>query len=293
MKRFLITFFLVCMAKVGFAQTKWALIVGIGTYPMESGWSSIHGDNDIELVNSFLTKIGVQPECIITLKNEHATKQNIVSAFQQLLTLVSLNDWVYIHLSGHGQRITDVNGDEEFDSWDEAFIPYDAKKTYNTTYQGENHLVDDELNNWLMTIRQKIGQSGTLCVVLDACHSGDGSRYQDEETLEMDQECLRGTNDCFIIPTSTPLEPQSRLPIEWICLSACKDYENNYEWKVDNQYFGRLSYALSQVIRPHMSTEELIRALQIQYKLMPLTRNRIQTLSVDAPPRYIETPFAK
>lgn len=292
MKKLIITLFLTCLTLTGQSQTKWALVVGIGPYPQESGWNAIHGDNDIELVCSFLSEIGANHQHIKVLKNEIATKQNIVSAFQWLSKHVAQNDWVYIHLSGHGQRITDLDGDED-DCWDEAFIPYDAQKKYSSVYHGENHLIDDELNEWLTDLRNKIGKSGTLCIVLDACHSGDGTRYEDKESDGTPEEYRRGTNDCFIIPAPTPLERGNRRPIDWLCLSACKSYESNYEYKINDQYFGRLSYAISCVARPQMQTDELIEALNTQYELMPLARNRIQTLSVDVPPCYLETPFVK
>lgn len=292
MKKLLISLSLALLSLTGYSQTKWALVVGIGPYPQESGWNTIHGDNDIELVCSFLSKIGTTSPHIKVLKNSDATKQNIVSAFQWLSKHVAQNDWVYIHLSGHGQRITDLDGDED-DCWDEAFIPYDAQKKYSSAYRGENHLIDDELNEWLTDLRNKIGKSGTLCIVLDACHSGDGTRYEDDEPDGTPEEYRRGTNDCFIIPGPTPLVQHSRRSIDWICLSACKSYESNYECKIDDRYFGRLSYAISCVARPQMHINELIDALNTQYEHMPLSRNRIQTLSVDVPQRYLETPFVK
>lgn len=292
MKKLIIILFLTCLAQTGYSQTKWALVVGIGSYPHESGWDIIHGDNDVELVCSFLSEIGTTPSHIKVLKNSDATKQNIVSAFQWLSKHVAQNDWIYIHLSGHGQRITDLDGDED-DCWDEAFIPYDAQKKYSSAYHGENHLIDDELNEWLTNLRNKIGKSGTLCIVLDACHSGDGTRYEDEGPDGILEEYRRGTNDCFIIPAPTPLERESRRPIDWLCLSACKSYESNYEYKINNQHFGRLSYAISCVARSQMQIDELIEALNTQYELMPLPRNRIQTLSVDVPQCYLETPFVK
>ena len=57
--------------------------------------------------------------------------------------------------------------------WDEAFIPYDAKRCYKeNVYRGENHLLDDELNNHLNAIRKNVGENGIVYVVIDACHAG-------------------------------------------------------------------------------------------------------------------------
>ena len=43
--------------------------------------------------------------------------------------------------------------------YDESFIPYDAQKVYaDEIYTGENHIVDDELNGWLYSIKKKDAQ---------------------------------------------------------------------------------------------------------------------------------------
>ena len=293
MKVLFTIFFLAGITMTNFAQNKWALVVGIGSYPQESGWRAIHGDNDIELIYSFLSKIGTEQEHIKILKNENATKHNIIAAFKWLHSHISYNDWVYIHLSGHGQLITDIDGDEESDCWDESFIPYDARKSYKETYHGENHLIDDEMNEWLMKLRKRIGKSGTLCVVLDACHSGDGSRYEDQDNDEISDAHRRGTSDCFIIPNTTSMGKHGQRQIDWICLSACKSYESNYECKINGRYYGRLSYALANVINPQIRVNELINAIKAQYDIIPIVKNRIQTLSVDVPQYYLDAQFIK
>ena len=53
-----------------------ALIVAIGKYPVDSGWEKIHGDNDGVLMVELLRKQHYNQ--IILLKNEKATKENII-----------------------------------------------------------------------------------------------------------------------------------------------------------------------------------------------------------------------
>lgn len=50
-----------------------ALIVGIGRYPVYTGWSEIHGDADVDLLVPALKKNGYGD--IMTLKNSEATKR--------------------------------------------------------------------------------------------------------------------------------------------------------------------------------------------------------------------------
>lgn len=223
------------------AQSKKALVIGIGEYPAGSGWSKINGDRDIDIICKFLTNNGFAQSEIATLKNAQATKENIVRQFEFIATTAKPGDQIYIHFSGHGQQVTDLDGDED-DGWDEAWISYDARKTYiKGQYKGENHLIDDEINLLLQGIRKKIGPLGQLTVVVDACHSGDSSRGEDDEDEGL---ITRGTDDKFIIPTGASNKKTDKKPIQWVLISACKSYQNNYECKTEDGYYGSLSYAL-------------------------------------------------
>ena len=157
------------------AQTKRALVIGIGEQADKS-WAKINGDKDVPYVQQMLQNVGYND--VRALVNKQATKAGIISAFKKLTSQCTVGDIVYIHFSGHGQLVTDVNGDED-DGWDEAWIPYDACLRYGKDDRGEKHLIDDEISVLLSDIRSRIGDSGKLLVVVDACHSGDSSRGED------------------------------------------------------------------------------------------------------------------
>ncbi len=248
------------------AAERWAIIVGIGSYPEDSGWKSIHGDNDIELVVPMLLRNQFQQQHISILINEQATKCNIENAVNALITHLRSGDIVYFHFSGHGQLVTDISGDEGDYGYDESLVPYDAKSKYEFNgYKGENHIIDDELNQWLMTIKKRIGCSGKILVVLDACHSGGGSRDEND-----DEKPLRGTRDCFNIPKTEQSVRSEQNPIKWICISACKSAQSNYEYKDDRsgRIYGRLSYALSKILTPGETVEQFEKQLILQYDNM-------------------------
>ena len=160
------------------AVEKRALLIGISDYPTvkwhpELEWRDIHGANDIVTLTPTLKKQGFK---ITSLTDSKATAANIRKAFHQLEASASAGDLIYIHFSGHGQAVEDMNGDE-VDGWDEAIIPYDARIKYvKGIYEGENHILDDELESYFTAIRKKIGHSGYLYIVLDACHMGGASR---------------------------------------------------------------------------------------------------------------------
>jgi hypothetical protein len=248
MNYLLVFFFLLFGTHAIDAQTKRALIIGIGAYPPESGWSIIHGDNDVPLIADALSRRGFNQDHIVKLVNNQATKKNILEQFNLLTHKAQNNDIIYIHFSTHGQQVVDTDGDEE-DGLDEAIIPYDARKTFvKGVYEGKNHLIDDELNILLSAVRKKIGKSGTLVVVIDACHSGDATRGN---SSEYDTISVRGTSEVFQIGLKAKFNPKLVKTVDWVVISATQSYQNNYEYKVNGTYYGSLSYAI------HLALPEL------------------------------------
>ena len=221
------------------AQNKAALVIGIGEYPKESGWCTIHGDNDIPIVVDMLEHNGFGKDNIHFLRNENATKQAIMQALGGLIQKANKGDVVYIHFSGHGQQITDLDGDEP-DHYDEAWIPYDACQKYDPNgYVGQNHIIDDELFDILTTLRAKVGDNGKIIVVSDACHSGSGSRGDE------DVDVVRGVQDKFELPPTRNVNVTKRESTAWLFVSACKAYQNNFEHRdAQGNYHSMLSYLL-------------------------------------------------
>lgn len=234
--RTILTAFVLLGSVLPIGAIKRALIIGIGDYPTESGWTSITGDKDIAIVQETLLTNGFLQDDIVSLANSRATHNAIVNAIETLIETSQKGDVVYIHFSGHGQQITDANGDEPT-GYDEAWIPYDAHKEYRKGfYEGNKHLVDDELNKLLHRLRTKVGQQGKIIVIADACHSGGGSRDEEEYNI-------RGTGNAFILPQASPFKTQNAAE-EWVYISACKSYQFNQQCK--ELKLGSLSYAIYQ-----------------------------------------------
>lgn len=174
---------------------KRALLIGISHYPQTTKsnpctWTNIHGSNDVRLLRGTLQKQGFR---ITTLTNAQATASHIRRALKRLCQQAAKGDMVVIHFSGHGQPFEDLSGDEA-DGWDEAIVPYDAKKCYSRTYTGQCHIIDDELERYINSLRTTVGPRGFVYVVLDACHMGGASRDESETDSAA---CARGTNVGF------------------------------------------------------------------------------------------------
>ena len=235
------------------AQTRRALVIGLGEQK-DVSWAKINGDKDVPFVLQMLKDAGYTD--VRTLINQEATKAGIVSAFKKLSSKCKEGDVVYIQFSGHGQQVTDVNGDEQ-DGWDESWIPYDAYRSYCKNDKGEKHLVDDEINALLQAIRNKIGNNGKLLVAVDACHSGDSSRGVDLD------ETVRGVHDEFVVPIKKKGK-SVKAPERWMTLSACKDFQLNQELK--SPQVGKLTYALYMLSKEGLLTIEEIERFMKRYR---------------------------
>ncbi|MBO5673245.1 MAG: caspase family protein [Paludibacteraceae bacterium] len=276
MKKFICIILLIAASYNLSHATKRALVIGIGNYPEASGWAKINGDKDLPIVRDMLLANGFQSKDIVELKNESATADAIRKALDALVGKAAKGDVIYIHFSGHGQQITDLHGDEE-DGFDEAWIPIDAQFSYaKGKYEGENHIVDDQLNQWLSQLRSKVGATGKITVVADACHSGGGSRGDKDETKYV----VRGTSDAFVIPGNTKPFSGEVGTIDWIFISACKSYQCNYEYKGT----GSLTYALGQQKANLSSTpaQQVQRSIRSTIaNIIPFTQTPVLEASVE------------
>lgn len=261
-----LTFLYLVLSFSLFAQQKKALIVGISEYPNSSQWSNIHSDNDVDILKNALDDVGFS---INIVENKNATKKGIIQALNKLYKEARAKDSVLIHFSCHGQLYLTEEG-----KLIESLIPYDAPKYYKkNVYQGENHFLDYELGAFLDRIRTKIGTEGLLFVTIDACHSGDAVRAMDEDTP------VRGTNAVFtsdqfysvpnikIVKKNTVI-PKSGNMSSFCAVYACQPYQKNFEYKVEDKYYGSLSYAFydtlkkSKSFNPKLLARNIVRTME-------------------------------
>ena len=260
MKRILFVLTISLFTQLIMAQNKRALLVGISDYQCVNkygGWNNIHGKNDVDLLYPTLKRNGIIVSCI---SDKDATKAGITKALKLLASQCKVGDIVYLHFSTHGQPFEDINGDEE-DGWDESIVAVDAPIEYTKgKYEGENHLIDDELHEYCTKIRKAIGSRGMLYVVIDACHAGKAS-------MGIEEEVIRGTKAGFTrsskyyspkklergnfyqIPSSTSLS-------NVMFIEACRSYQVNKEIVENGKYYGALSYYINQVLSKQELTND-------------------------------------
>lgn len=247
-----------------------ALIVGLGEYA-DPAWAKINGDNDLLYVRRMLVDAGYTD--ITSLANASATKEAIVGAINDLARRCRPGDKVYFHFSGHGQLITDLDGDEalrrnDASGWEQSLVPYDAYMSYCDADRGEKHISDDELSALLATVRRGIGAKGELVAVIDACHSGDATM---SEIADEEPETVRGIGLRFSIPRRDDIAPataQSIIPEQWLTVSACRPFQLCTEIKGKN--VGKLTYVLYKngirnmlKLKPERLQERLAREIEL------------------------------
>jgi hypothetical protein len=252
----LVLSFTILLAQPGQINVKKrALIIAVGDYPKESGWMDISSLNDVPLIQGALVHQGFDVNNISLVTDAQATKKGILDAFEEFKSTVNRGDVVVIHYSGHGQQVEDKGRKDEVDGLDESLVPYDAQVRYKEgEYEGENHLTDDEMNDFLTDLRAKLGPEGDILVILDACHSGTGTRglakargtdqimapesYMRSEGSETDENLgLMG------------LETDNDNLATMVVISGASSNELNYETDDENgNGVGSLSYAFSRAM---------------------------------------------
>ena len=250
-----------------FSQRKRAFMVGISNYdPALTGyqWNNINGVEDVNLISPILKKQGFY---LLTLLDEQATFDNITRQLSAFVSKTKKGDVVYLHFSTHGQPVEDQNGDEK-DGWDEAIVPIDAYKIYKKgTYEGKKHLLDDQLNKYVVKLREKIGPSGMLYVVIDACHAGTSSRANDE-TIRGTKVGFTANNKVFKPSITKKSHYKIEASTKWanvLFIEACRPDQVNKEVKVGSKSYGPLSYNIAQAlsIKPiSLNAKDFIEAIK-------------------------------
>lgn len=261
MKYFLVI--LCCLSCSLIFSTNRALIVGIGDYDTEkTGWGKLHGDKDVDILLESLNSVGFERSNIKTLKNAQATKKEIIKSLKELSTKVQQGDKVIFHFSGHGQPVKDLNGDEE-NGLDESIVPYDAYRSTKykielKDYQGENHILDDELFPLFYAIKKKVGNQGYFLITIDACYSrGIEMDAMGDLTPEEQKRVagIRGTDQILKVNENSPLvkiakptgyEKNGKMTV----ISACREDERNFEYQVPDKdaVYGSLTYTICHLL---------------------------------------------
>lgn len=239
--------------------TIYALLVGIDHYPHPI--SPLQGCvNDITVVAEYLQKrVAVEDSDlhIRMLKDQEATRQAVITGFQEFLCQASDNDVALFYYSGHGSQ---EEAPPEFwhlepDHLDETLVCWDSRM--------ENgwDLADKELAHLIAQVGEK---NPHVVVILDCCHSGAGTRtdWQNTTVRRVPTDRRHRPVNSFIFSLEaihrsfSPPNPDQN-PSDWfvlsqgehILLAACRDNEEAKEYYGNNQHRGVFSYFLMDTLQ--------------------------------------------
>jgi hypothetical protein len=152
---------------------KLALLVGINQYSETIG--ALKGCvTDVQLQQELLVhRFGFNPQDILTLTDQQATRKGILTAFEEhLINQAKPGDVVVFHFSGHGSRVIDPDRDQP-DGLNSTLVPIDSKLP--EAYRITGGVVSDIMGRTLFLLMSAL-KTENVTVVLDSCHSGGGTR---------------------------------------------------------------------------------------------------------------------
>lgn len=175
-----------------------AILIGVSDYPDEIGQQDLKGPaNDVRLMRDVMIERGAQDVTILADQVEGGappTRAAILAAFAHMADRAGAGDLVYVHMSGHGTRQVDLQGDET-DGLDEVFLPADVGRAAPGAQQIPGAITDDEIGAALRAIRET---GADVWLVVDTCHAGTA---------------LRGAGDAFAARFVDPSDLGLEIPV--------------------------------------------------------------------------------
>jgi Caspase domain/Domain of unknown function (DUF4384) len=270
----------------GSSGTKRALLIGINKY---RGVPRLQGSlNDIETMRQvLLTRWGFTERNIRLLIDEQATREGMLTALNQFVKDTGPQDTVYIHYSGHGSQVKDLNGDEQDDHLDETLVPQD----------GRTGTVPDITDDELDAIFGKLPTKNAF-IVLDSCHSGTATRSLDIRTRSIPEDTR-----VDIYRKIPGAEIQTRgniqlLPAQYVLMTGAASHQEALDGPVEGRFHGFFTYALSKSLSSAPATatpREILRGVETELKRIQTRfgRSSMPEPQLEAPPDLLEKPLLR
>jgi hypothetical protein len=257
-----------------------ALLIGVNDY---RAVPALQGSvNDIETMQEILVaRWGFAPSNVRVLRDAQGTRAGILSALQQLVAQSQPNDLVYVHYSGHGSQVQDLNGDEP-DGLDETIVPQDGRSA------GVPDITDDELDAIFARLRAR-----SALIVLDSCHSGTATRALDIRTRSVPRDTRTELYRSASVATRAIVP---RMQARYVVISGAADNQEALDGPIAGRYHGFFTYAFSRSIAsspPAASiryvftgVERELRRIQSQFG-----RASMPEPQLEAPPALLDQPL--
>jgi uncharacterized caspase-like protein len=211
---------------------KRALLIGINYIGSSCELNGCINDT-INMKNLLIKSFNYKEENMILLDDSGKnpllpTKENILKYLNQVVDATEPGDTLFVHYSGHGSYVPDLNGDEvnnpDNPGMDSVLCPCDYDK-YNGT---DGFILDDTLKE----IVNKLPVGSKLRMFTDCCHGATildlGYIYKNGNFTQIEALCT-GTNDILTV-------------------SGSKDSQTSADAFIDEKFSGALTYYLLKVL---------------------------------------------
>ena len=211
-------------------NNKKALLIGINYIGSERQLNGCQ--NDVDAVRLMLIgTFGFKSENIQMMKDaDSPTRDNILAQLRKLVDSSKYGDELYVHYSGHGSTVLDLNGDEA-GTYDETIVAVDMQL-----------IVDDELCKILIN---GLPAGVKLRAVFDSCHSGS----------ILDMPYIYDSNEQISVANKGMVEDllKSDHRIDAILISGCQDDQTSEDAWVGGiiKYEGAMTWGLLETLREH------------------------------------------
>ncbi|MFO0719386.1 MAG: caspase family protein [Nitrospira sp.] len=261
--------------------TKRALLIGINRYQV---LPTLNGSlNDIDTMRQVLTtRWGFQSQHITMLTDQAATRAGILGALERLVQDTGPSDVVYVHYSGHGSQVEDLNGDETEDHLDETLVPHDGRTP------SVPDITDDELEAIVSKLKAR-----SILIVLDSCHSGTATRSLDIRTRSVPKDTRielyrpSGVHTRQVVPVTAA---------RYVLMTGAAANQEALDGPVGGRYHGFFSYSLSRSLGsagPSASPREIFFGVEREMKRIQTHFGRISMPEpqLEAPPALMDAPL--
>ncbi|KAK0440552.1 caspase domain-containing protein [Armillaria borealis] len=161
-----------------------ALVIGIDKY-FSDGIRDLSGAvADADAINTFLQEaLGVPKGQIKDLRNEEATKLTIEAAIEDLGNnpAIKKDDPILIYYAGHGAEANAPAGWPSTNGKIQMLVPHDFIPNRSSDSKQGQGVLDVRLSYLLADLAAK--KSDNITVILDCCHSGSGTRTDDNDFI--------------------------------------------------------------------------------------------------------------
>jgi hypothetical protein len=142
-----------------------------GEAPVRRNWERLYGSvNDVTGIYDLLVhRYGFSPGDIVTLTDEHATRQAILDSLHHVFVDEAQNgDTLVFYFSGHGSQMRNSLSADKADKMDETIVPWDANAGYwDIRDKDLARIFNEALNK---------NPGVLITAIFDSCHSGSIAR---------------------------------------------------------------------------------------------------------------------